>query len=268
MRYPYKPGQEKITEEGKKIVDLTGGGYNAHWTRNLVASPDGKKIYVTVGSASNVDEKLDRDAKDPTRATIMEFNPDGSGVRIFASGLRNPVGTAFEPTTGVMWTAVNERDELGDDLCPDYFTSVKDGGFYGWPYAYWGSNEDPRHKGQRPDLVAKAIKPDFALGSHTASLGLCFSTGNAFPEKFRGGAFVGQHGSWNRAELTGYRVLYIPFRNGKPTGEAVDFLTGFIADPAKREVHGRPVGVTMLPDGSLLVCDDSGNTVWRVAAKK
>lgn len=268
FRYPYKVGQAKIDAKPQKVLDLPGTGYNNHWTRNVIASPDGKKLYVTVGSASNVDEKLDKDAKDPRRAAILECNPDGSDSRVFAGGIRNPVGAAFEPTTKVLWAAVNERDELGDEVVPDYLTSVKEGGFYGWPYAYFGQHEDPRHKGVRPDLVAKAIKPDYALGSHTASLGLCFVAGTTFPEPFRTGAFVGQHGSWNRAQLTGYRVMFVPFKDGKPAGEPIDVLTGFVTDPQKKTAYGRPVGVTMLPDGSLLVCDDSGNSVWRVSAKK
>jgi glucose/arabinose dehydrogenase len=272
VRFPYKPGQAKVEGpdkgRGEKVLELPGKGYNNHWTRNVIASPDGKKLYVTVGSASNVDEKLDKDAKDPRRAAILECNPDGSESRVFAGGLRNPVGAAFEPTTKVLWTVVNERDELGDDIVPDYLTSVKDGGFYGWPYAYFGQHEDPRHKGVRPDLVAKAIKPDYAVGSHTASLGLCFATGTALPERFRSGAFVGQHGSWNRSQLSGYRVMFVPFKDGKPAGEPIDVLTGFVADPEKKTVYGRPVGVTMLPDGSLLVCDDAGATVWRVSATK
>ena len=267
FRYPYQAGQAKIDAKPQKVLDLPGTGYNNHWTRNVVASPDGTKLHVTVGSASNVDEKLDKDAKDPRRAAILECNPDGSGSRVFAGGLRNPVGAAFEPTTKVLWTAVNERDELGDDVVPDYLTSVKDGGFYGWPYAYFGQHEDPRHKGVRPDLVARAIKPDYALGSHTASLGLCFASGTAFPAAFRDGAFIGQHGSWNRAQMTGYRVMFVPFKAGKPAGEPVDVLTGFVADPQKKSAYGRPVGVTMQPDGSLLVCDDAGGTVWRVSAK-
>ncbi|HEX8910866.1 MAG TPA: sorbosone dehydrogenase family protein [Humisphaera sp.] len=265
LRYPFKPGVVRLEGKWTKVLDLPAEGYNNHWTRNVVASPDGKKLYVSVGSATNVDEKLDVDAKDPRRASILQINPDGSEMKVFCSGIRNPVGLAFEPTTGVLWAAVNERDELGDDLVPDYLTGVKDGAFYGWPYAYFGPNEDPRHKGKRPDLVAKAVKPDFALGSHTASLGLAFSTGKQFPEKFRGGAFVGQRGSWNRSEMSGYRVLYVAFKDGKPTGEVADFLTGFVADPQKKTVYGRPVGVTVMPDGALLVCDDAGNTVWRVS---
>jgi glucose/arabinose dehydrogenase len=267
-RYPYKAGQKKITDKGTRVLSLEAGGYNNHWTRNLVASPDGKKIYISVGSASNVDENLDKDAKDPRRATILQMNPDGTDAKIFASGIRNPVGMAFAPGTETLFAAVNERDELGDEVVPDYLTSVKEGAFYGWPYSYFGQNEDPRHKGKRPDLVAKAVKPDYALGSHTASLGLCFATPKTLTERFRSGAFIGQHGSWNRTEMSGYRVLYVPFNEGKPNGDPVDVLTGFVADPAKKTVYGRPVGVITLADGSLLVCDDSGETVWRVSAGK
>ena len=265
-RYPYQPGQTQLDPaQGKKILDLPAGGYNNHWTRNVVARPDGKKLFVTVGSASNVGEfGLDREAR---RAGVLEVNPDGTGERVFASGLRNPVGIDFAPGTGVPWTVVNERDNLGDDLVPDYLTSVREGGFYGWPFAYFGTNEDPRLKGQRPDLVARSLRPDYALGSHTASLGLTFYRGKSFPERYRRGVFIGQRGSWNRSQLSGYKVVFVPFGDdGKPTGKPPDdFLSGFIADLGKREVYGRPVGVTTLPDGSLLVCDEPGNRVWRVS---
>ncbi|HEY0097119.1 MAG TPA: PQQ-dependent sugar dehydrogenase, partial [Archangium sp.] len=187
---------------------------------------------------------------------------------VYASGLRNPVGMGWAPGTSTLWTVVNERDYLGDDLVPDYLTGVKEGGFYGWPYAYFGINEDPRLAGQRPDLVSQTLVPDVALGAHTASLGLAFYTGTAFPEKYRGGAFIGQHGSWNRSELSGYKVVFVPFQDGRPSGEPEDFLTGFIAHPEKSEVHGRPVGLAVLPDGALLVADDSSNTVWRVALRR
>lgn len=266
--FPYKSGQTKITANGKKILSLPANGYNNHWTRNLIANADGSKIYVTVGSGSNVAEH--GIAYEEHRANIIEINPDGSGERIFASGLRNPVGMGWAPGTHTLWTAVNERDNLGDDLVPDFMTSVKDGGFYGWPYSYFGQHIDPRisDKDQRPDLVKKAIMPDVPLGSHTASLGLTFYTGTAFPAKYQGGAFIGQHGSWNRSELTGYKVAFVPFKDGKPTGEPEDFLTGFIADTSKSEVYGRPVGVTVLADGSLLVADDNSGVLWRVCAKK
>lgn len=262
-RYPYKAGETKITSKGEKIVDLPAGGYNNHWTRNLLANADGSKIYISVGSASNVaDHGIDEERR---RANILEVNPDGTGERIFASGMRNPVGMDWAPGTNVLWTAVNERDKLGDDLVPDYITSVQEGGFYGWPYAYFGQNEDPRRKGERPDLVAKTIVPDVPVGSHTASLGLAFYNKTQFPAKYRNGAFVGQHGSWNRSTLSGYKVVFVPFKNGKPSGKPEDFLTGFVE--SEKKVYGRPVDVTVMDDGSLLVNDDSGNTIWRVTAK-
>ena len=264
VRYPYNAGQTKIDGKAEKILDLPAGG---HYTRNLLADPAGKKIYIAVGSASNVDEENGWE-KDQRRAGILEINPDGSGMRIFAKGLRNAVGMDWEPQTKTLWTVVNERDLLGDDLVPDYLTSVKDGAFYGWPYSYFGQIEDPRKQGQRPDLVAKAIKPDYALGSHTAALGLAFYQGKSFPERYRGGAFIGMHGSWNRSKMVGFKVAFVPFVNGKPAGPIEDILTGFIADESKFEAYGRPVGVTVAPDGSLLVADDSGGKVWRVTVKK
>ncbi len=264
-RYPYDATQLSVRAAGEKILSLPAGGYNNHWTRNLLANADGSKIYVSVGSGSNVAEYgLDNEIR---RADILEINPDGSGERIYASGLRNPVGMDWAPGTSTLWTVVNERDKLGDDLVPDYLTGVKEGGFYGWPFAYFGPNEDPRLAGQRPDLVQKTLVPDVALGSHTASLGLAFYKGQAFPEKYRGGAFIGQHGSWNRSEIVGYKVVFVPFKDGRPSGAPEDFLTGFIADRAAAKVYGRPVGVLALPDGSLLVADDSSNTIWRVAVK-
>ena len=264
--YPYQTGQTEMTAQGTKILDLPAGGYNNHWTRNLLASRDGKKIYVTVGSGSNVAEHGIENEK--RRADILEINPDGSGERIYAGGLRNPIGLAWAPGTNILWTAVNERDELGDELVPDYTTSVKENGFYGWPYAYFGTHEDPRRKGERPDLVSKTIVPDVSLGSHTASLGIAFNEKNYFNSNYNGGLFIAQHGSWNRSELTGYKVVFVPFKNGKPTGPMQDFLTGFIADNATSKVYGRPVGVVFLTDGSLLVTDDAGNTIWRVTYKK
>ncbi len=266
MRYPYVVGQKKITAPGEKILALPAGGYNNHWTRNIIASADGKKILISVGSGSNVGENgMDKEVR---RANILEVDPDGKAERIIASGLRNPVGMDFAPGTNSLWTAVNERDELGDNLVPDYITSVQDGGFYGWPYSYIGQNEDPRMKGQRPDLVKKAIIPDIPLGSHTASLGLAFYKAKAFPEKYHNGVFVAQHGSWNRSTLSGYKVIFIPFKNGKSTGQPEDFLTGFIADEASAKVYGRPVCVAVLPDGSLLISDDSSNTLWQISAVK
>jgi glucose/arabinose dehydrogenase len=262
VRYPYRAGQTKIDAKGEKVLDLPAGG---HYTRHLIADPAGKKIYVAVGSSSNVDED-GKDAQDPRRAAILEINPDGSGMRVFAAGLRNPVGMDWEPKTKTLWTVVNERDLLGDDLVPDYLTSVKPGAFYGWPYSYFGQIEDPRKKGQRPDLVAKAVTPDYALGSHVAALGLEFYQGKSLPPRYHGGAFIGMHGSWNRSKMVGYKVAFVPFVNGRPAGPMEDILTGFIADESKFEAYGRPVGVTVAPDGSLLVADDAGGKVWRVSA--
>lgn len=264
-RFPYKTGDTKIAGNGTKILELPAGGYNNHWTRNLIANEANSKIYVSVGSGSNIGENGMEHEK--RRANILEINPDGSSEIIFASGLRNPVGMAWAPGTKTLWTAVNERDGLGDDLVPDYITSVKKGAFYGWPYSYFGQHEDPRLKGQQPDLVKKAVVPDIAVGSHTATLGLAFYTDDDFPAKYQGGAFIGQHGSWNRSELVGYKVAFIPFKAGVKTGEMEDFLTGFIADIDKGEVYGRPVGVAVAKDGALLVADDVSNTIWRVAAK-
>lgn len=264
-RYPYQEGASSIDAKGVKILDLPAGGYNHHWTRNLLAARDGRKIYVTVGSASNVGEYgMDHEKR---RAAVLEIEPDGSGERIFASGLRNPVGIDIHPVTGEIWTAVNERDKLGDHLVPDYLTSVKDGGFYGWPYAYFGQIRDPRWShSPHEELVEKSIVPEVPLGNHTASLGLAFYTGDAFPAKYRNGAFIGQRGSWNRSDLAGYKVVFVPFDGqGRPKA-AEDFLTGFIANEAESKVYGRPVGVAVLPDGSLIVCDDAGGIVWRVAA--
>ncbi len=264
--YPYKAGDTKITQPGKKILSLPAGGYNNHWTRNLITNKDQSKIYISVGSGSNVGENgMENEVR---RANILEVNPDGSGEKIYAAGLRNPVGMSWNPTTGDLWTVVNERDELGDDLVPDYLTSVKRDAFYGWPYAYFGKNEDPRRKGEKPDLVAKTIVPDVPLGSHTASLGLTFYTGSQFPETYKNGAFIGQHGSWNHSTLVGYQVAFVPFKDGKASGSYQPFLTGFIADEAKGDVYGRPVGVLQIADGSLLVADDVSGIVWRVSHTK
>lgn len=262
-RYPYKSGATKLKEKGEKIVELSASGYNNHWTRNIITNKAKNKIYISVGSASNVGEQgMEKEVR---RANIIEVNLDGSGEVIYANGLRNPVGMDWNPTTGELWTAVNERDELGNDLVPDYATSVKKGGWYGWPYSYFGQINDPRWKDDpHADLVAKAIMPDVPLGSHTASLGLTFYTQNQFPEKFKNGAFIGQHGSWNRKPLSGYKVVFIPFENGKPQ-KPQDFLTGFIKDNEKGEVYGRPVGVTVTPDGSLLVNDDDSGIIWKVS---
>ncbi|MEP6804451.1 MAG: sorbosone dehydrogenase family protein [Flavobacterium sp.] len=265
-RYPYKNNPLKLETQGTKILELPAGGYNNHWTRNIIANQDGSKIYVSVGSGSNVGENgMDKEVR---RADILEINPDGTGEKIYAVGLRNPVGMDWNPVNKELWTAVNERDELGDDLVPDYITSVKRDGFYGWPYSYYGNNPDPRMKGERKDLAAKSIVPDVPVGAHTASLGLAFYNKTAFPAKYQNGAFVGQHGSWNRAKISGYKVVFVPFANGKPSGKPEDFLTGFISNADKAEVYGRPVAVTIMKDGSLLVNDDSGNTIWKVTASK
>lgn len=265
-KYPYKNNPLKLETQGVKIVELPAGGYNNHWTRNIITNPEGTKIYIAVGSGSNVGENgMDKEIR---RAAILEINPDGTGEKIYAEGLRNPMGMDWNPVNKELWTAVNERDELGDDLVPDYITSVKRGGFYGWPYSYFGNIPDPRMKGERKDLVEKAIVPDVAVGAHTASLGLAFYTKDKFPAKYKNGAFVGQHGSWNRSKISGYKVIFVPFANGKPSGQPEDFLTGFISDADKAEVYGRPVAVTVMNDGSLLVNDDSGNTIWKVTANK
>jgi glucose/arabinose dehydrogenase len=265
-RFPYRDGDTHLDGPGEKILDLPAGGYNNHWTRNLIANHAGTKLYVTVGSGSNVGENgIDNEFH---RANILEFNPDGSGLRVFASGLRNPNGLAFAPGTDTLWTVVNERDMLGNDLVPDYLTSVKDGGFYGWPYSYWGKNIDARVKPPRPDLVATAIAPDYALGSHVAALGLTFYTGDAFPQHFRGGAFIGEHGSWNRRPYSGYKVVFVAFHDGRPHGTPEDFVTGFMPADQQGVAYGRPVGVVIDPTGALLIADDVGNTVWRVAAER
>lgn len=266
LRYPFEPGQTRIDAPGEKLLDLPAGGYNNHWTRNLLPARDGRRLYVSVGSGSNVGEHgLDNEVR---RANILSVDLDGRDERIVASGLRNPVGMAFEPTTGALWAAVNERDMLGDELVPDYITAVREGGFYGWPFSYWGMNPDPRLAGQQPDLVARAIAPDYALGAHTASLGLAFYQGDAFPDAYRGGAFVAQRGSWNRSRFSGYKVIFVPFRDGRPSGPSQDFLTGFMPDPATGKTHGRPVGVFLDGAGGLLVTDDAGDAVWRVSVAK
>jgi glucose/arabinose dehydrogenase len=263
MAFPYKAGETEITAPGVKLLDLPGGPIDHHWTKNVIASRDGSKLYVTVGSNSNVGENGVEAEKG--RAAIWEVDRATGKSRIFASGIRNPNGLDFEPKTGVLWTAVNERDEIGDDLVPDYMTSVKDGGFYGWPYSYYGQHVDVRVTPQRPDLVASAIPPDYALGSHTASLGLTFYRASLLPAPYAGGAFIGQHGSWNRSKRAGYKVIFIPFQNGRPAGPPQDILTGFLSP--KDEAYGRPVGVAVDSAGALLVADDVGNTIWRVTPK-
>jgi glucose/arabinose dehydrogenase len=261
MRFPYRNGDTRITDTGTKLLDLPVGH---HWTRALLASRDGSKLYVTVGSGSNVGENgLELEQG---RATILELDIASGRSRTFASGLRNANGMALEPTTGTLWTVVNERDEIGDDVPPDYLTSVKDGGFYGWPYSYWGNHVDSRVQPARPDLVATAITPDYGLGTHTASLGLAYYGGSELPAPFRGGMFVGQHGSWNRSQYSGYKVIFVPFRDGRPAGNPLDVLTGFLKDDASGVAHGRPVGVAIDSRGGLLVADDTGNIIWRVSA--
>ena len=260
LRFPYQTDQTTITAKGIQVMDLPGGPINHHWTKNIVASPDGKLLYVAVGSNSNAGERgIDAEAG---RAAIWEFEPASGKTRIFASGLRNPVGMAFQPYSKVLWTSVNERDELGNDLVPDYMTSVQDGAFYGWPYSYFGQHLDDRLMPSNPDLVASALVPDYALGAHTASLGLAFYDADLFPSAYRGGAFVGQHGSWNRKPHSGYKVIFVPFLGGKPAGPPQDFLTGFLDD--KGNAQGRPVGVAVDKAGALLLADDVGNIVWRV----
>jgi hypothetical protein len=260
LKFPYHTGDTKVDAPGEKLTDLPAGTINHHWTKDLSASPDGTKLYATVGSNSNVGENgIEAEAN---RAAVLEVDRASGRWRVFASGLRNPNGPSWQPQSGELWVAVNERDEIGDDLPPDYMTSVKDGGFYGWPWSYYGQHVDTRVEPQRPDLVAKAIFPDYALGAHTASLGLAFNTGDLFPPEMAGGAFVGQHGSWNRKPRSGYKVIFVPFKNGKPSGGPQDVLTGFLND--KGEAQGRPVGVRMDKQGALLVADDVGNTIWRV----
>ncbi|HAL80849.1 MAG TPA: L-sorbosone dehydrogenase [Mucilaginibacter sp.] len=265
IRYPYKAGQTSITVPGKRIMNLPAGKYNRHWTRNIIANPERNKIMVAVGSGSNVAE--DGLKNEVLRADILEIDPDGSHMHIYAAGLRNPVGMDWAPGTHTLWAAVNERDYLGDELVPDYLTSVKEHGFYGWPYVYYGQHPDPRVKDKRPDFVRNTIVPDIDLGSHTASLGLAFYTKNSFPAKYHNGAFVAQHGSYNRSQLSGYKLLFVPFKNGRPSGKPEDFLTGFIADRKSRKVHGRPVGVFVAPGGALLVTDDISNTIWKISVQ-
>lgn len=264
LRFPYTAGDTRITVPGTKVVDLPAGTINHHWTKNLIASRDGSKLYVTVGSNSNVAERgMEAEAG---RAAIWEVDIRSGAHRIFASGLRNPNGLAWEPSSGALWTVVNERDELGSDLVPDFLTSVRDGGFYGWPYSYYGQHVDERVSPPRPELVASAIVPDYAIGPHTASLGLASSAGTSLPPAFANGMFIGQHGSWNRKPYSGYKVIFVPFANGKPSGAPpVEVLTGFLS--AEGDAYGRPVGVALDSRGALLVADDVGNVVWRVSAR-
>ena len=261
LRYPYKVGDAKVGGPPQKVIDLPAGPINHHWTKSLTASADGSKLYVGVGSNSNVGERGPEAERG--RAAIWEVDLATRTHRVFAEGLRNPNGLTVYPGSDTLWAVVNERDELGPDLVPDYLTSVKQGAFYGWPYSYWGPHEDPRVRPQRPDLVKSAIAPDYALSSHVAPLGLAFYSGTAFPRNFQGGAFIGEHGSWNRPELNGYRVVFVPFQDGHPAGKPVDFVTGFVKDGKAR---GRTVGVAVEKSGALVVADDVGNTVWRITA--
>jgi glucose/arabinose dehydrogenase len=265
LRFPYAQGQTRIDAPGTRVAALPAGTINHHWTKGLIASPDGSRLYVSVGSNSNVAERGME--HEEGRAAIWEIDLRTGSRRVFATGLRNPVGMAWEPETGMLWTSVNERDELGSDLVPDYMTSVRQGGFYGWPYSYYGRNVDARVMPPRPDLVATAIVPDYALGPHTASLGLAWSGGSTLPAPFGRGMFVGQHGSWNRKPRSGYRVLFVPFdAAGKPSGAPVEVLTGFLDDEG--DAMGRPVGVAVDRTGALLVADDVGNVIWRVTAAR
>jgi glucose/arabinose dehydrogenase len=260
VRYRYDPKTSKRLGEKEHLLDLPTGGHN---TRSLAFSADGKHLFIGVGSDSNIDT-----GEDPRRAAVTICDPDGKNARLYATGLRNPVGLALNPATGEVWTTVNERDELGDDLPPDYFTSLKDAGFYGWPYSYIGDNVDPRVKPQKPELVARAIIPDVLLGAHVAPLQFAFYTGKQFPESYRGGAFVAEHGSWNRAARSGYQIAFVAFKDGKPSADPVPFMTGLVPDPSKTDVNGRPVGVAVAPDGSLLVSDDGAGVVYRISVAK
>jgi glucose/arabinose dehydrogenase len=260
LRFPYAENATRITAAGTKVTDLPAGPRNHHWTKNILASRDGSRLYATVGSNSNAAEN--GIAEEDGRACILEVDLATGAKRMFASGLRNPNGLAWEPATGALWTVVNERDELGSDLVPDYLTSVRDGAFYGWPYSYYGGHVDDRVQPQRPDLVAKAIAPDYALGSHVAALGLAFADDANLPAPFTHGAFIGRHGSWNRSPFAGYDVVFVPFQDGRPSGQPVEVLSGFVS--ADGHALGRPVGVALDRRGGLLVADDVGNTIWRV----
>jgi glucose/arabinose dehydrogenase len=262
LRFPYATGQTRITAPPVKLCDLPGGPIDHHWTKSMTASPDGSKLYVGVGSNSNITEN--GILAELGRASVWEIDRATGAHRQFATGLRNPTGLAFEPASGVLWAVVNERDEIGPDLVPDYLTSVKDGAFYGWPYSYWGRHLDPRVRPQRPDLVARAVAPDYSLSSHVAPLGVAFYTAANLPAHYRGGAFVGEHGSWNRNPLNGYKVVFVPFAGGRPAGPAEDVVTGFL--DAKGQARGRPVGVAVDTRGGLLIADDVGAAVWRVTA--
>jgi glucose/arabinose dehydrogenase len=261
VAFPYREGQTQIDAEGRKIVDLPAGAPNYHWTKNVIAGPDGERLYVTVGSNSNIAEN--GLAKETHRAAILEVEPGSGEWREFATGLRNPNGMDFHPATGELWTVVNERDELGSDLVPDYLTSVAAGQFFGWPFSYFGAHVDERVEPQQPELIEQAVVPDYALGPHTASLGLVFYDQALLPDRFHDGAFIGQHGSWNREPLSGYKVIFVPFEDGAPRGAPIDVLTGFVNEAG--DARGRPAGVVVDRQGALLVADDVGNTIWRVA---
>jgi glucose/arabinose dehydrogenase len=265
VRFPYKSGQTQAQGSPEMIVnDIPGGGRlrgGGHWTRDIVFTPDGKRMLVSVGSHSNNDD----DPQEKNRADVLQYDPDGQNFRLFASGIRNAVGLAIEPKTGALWASVNERDGLGDDLVPDYITHLEPGGFYGWPWYYIGNHQDPKHAGKHPELAGKVIVPDVLIQSHSASLCMTFYTATQFPQEYRGDAFAAEHGSWNRAHRTGYKVIRVPMKEGKATGEYEDFMTGFVTESG--DVWGRPVGVTVAADGSLLVSDDGGRKVWRVSYK-
>jgi glucose/arabinose dehydrogenase len=262
LRFPYTPGATQITTPGVKVTDLPAQSPNHHWTKAMTASPDGSKLYVGVGSNSNITEN--GIGVEEGRAAIWEVDRATGMKRIYAGGVRNPTGLAFEPTTGKLWAVANERDEIGPDLVPDYLTSVQENGFYGWPYSYWGQHIDVRVQPQRPDLVEKTIRPDYGLGSHMAPLGMAFTQGTNVPAQYQSGVFIGEHGSWDRDPPVGYKVVYVPFQDGRPSGPPQDVVTGFVSDDAK--TRGRPVGVAIDHTGALLVADDVGNTVWRVTA--
>jgi glucose/arabinose dehydrogenase len=258
LRFAYHPATSQRIGSGERLIDLPGRGYNQHWTRGLAFSQNGETLFVSVGSQSNV--SVERDSR---RAAILAMNIDGSGMRVVASGLRNPSGLAIEPQSGALWTSVNERDNLGDDVPDDYVTRVIEGGFYGWPYAYAGRQVDNRVR-RRPDLVAKSIAPDLTLGAHVAPLQVAFASGQALPEDYRHGAFIVEHGSWNRRRRVGYQVVFVPFEDGRPTGQPITFLSGFVPDPNRKEVYGRPSGVALGADGAVFVADDGGNVIWEV----
>jgi glucose/arabinose dehydrogenase len=266
VRYPYEAGQTSISGKPEKILELPTTGINLHWGKNIIANADESKIYIAVGSASNIANQGIE--KELLRANILEINPDGSAMRVYASGLRNPMGMDWAPETKTLYTVVVERDFLGDELVPDYFTSVKENGFYGWPWVYFGTHIDDRVKEPPHEIIEKSLTPDVDMGAHTTCMGLSFYDADAFPEKYRKGAFITQHGSYNRKELAGFKVVYVPFQNGKPSGPPEDFLTGFIVDPNKDEVYGRPLGIILMADGSLMVSDDKSNVLWRISYDK